>query len=120
MTSMGSLVTVLWVSRRGCEGALSAAGISGHSPCLLTVRIWPHRPGPERREVRALPEAAATARISGAVDRANLGEMAAHLRAHGDAVLAAGQPRLIAKAVRSLPSGARTAHDRALLGLALV
>src|SRR4051812_15326642 len=53
---IGSVVTALWVSRRRCEGALSAAGISGQSRRLLTVGIWPHRPGPERREVRALLE----------------------------------------------------------------
>jgi len=70
--------------------------------------------------VTTLPEAAVAARIRVALDGANLGEVASQLRAHGDAVLAAGRPRLIAKAVRSLPSGDRTAHDHALLGLALV
>jgi DNA-binding SARP family transcriptional activator/tetratricopeptide (TPR) repeat protein len=97
-----------------------AAGITGYSPHLLAVEDPGQRSGPERWEVIALPEAAAAARISAAVDGANLSEVAAQLRAHGDAVLAAGHPRLIAKAVRSLPLGVRTAHDHALLGLALV
>ena len=67
-----------------------------------------------------LPEAAAAARISSAVDAGDGEAVAVLLRADGDAVLAAGRARLVAAAVRALPPAARSGHDRALLGLALV
>lgn len=67
-----------------------------------------------------LPDVDAAIRLGSALERDDLDVVKALVKDRGDALLAAGHSRLVARATQALSSVAREAHDEELLGLALL